>query len=370
MNEWRDPHTAGDPAAEERERRRAEREARRREREAERRSALGDRVRDAMSGEGDGVMPTTGEAPVTPPPSPPASGRAGLGGGDVYRRRRAIGIVAAVVVAALVVVGLLAVAHHFAGGGGSSTPVTAAGHARSVTIPEGYDRAQIAEIAKKDGLRGDYEKASRSVNGFDPSRYGARDAQNLEGFLFPATYDLPRKPTVDDLVVRQLSAFKVDLRKVDLSYAKSKNLTPYDVLIIASIIEREVEVPSERADVAAVVYNRLHAGMPLQIDATIRYAENNYTKPLTNSDLQLDSPYNTYRNPGLPPGPIGNPGLDAMKAAAKPADVPYLYYVVKPDTCGEHFFTDSYKAFQQASQRYDSARQAAGGQSPTSCPSG
>ena len=104
-----------------------------------------------------------------------------------------------------------------------------------------------------------------------------------------------------------------------MSYARSKNLTTYDVLIIASMIEREVQVPKERKLVAAVIYNRLHDGMPLQIDATIRFATDNYTKPLTASDLQLDSPYNTYTNSGLPPGPIGNPGLASIQAAAHPA---------------------------------------------------
>jgi UPF0755 protein len=107
--------------------------------------------------------------------------------------------------------------------------------------------------------------------------------------------------------------------------------------------------------------------MPLQIDATIRFAENNYTKPLGPSDLQLDSPYNTYTNPGLPPGPISNPGLASLEAAARPANVPYLYYVVKPCGNGEHFFTASYDAFLAAQQRYNSARAANGGRSPENC---
>src|SRR6185312_7814941 len=118
---------------------------------------------------------------------------------------------------------------------------------------------------------------------------------------------------------------------------------------------------------AAVIYNRLHDGMPLQIDATIRFATNNFTQPVSSSDLQLDSPYNTYTNTGLPPTPIGNPGLASIEAAARPARVGYLYYVVKPGTCGEHAFSSTFAQFQQDQRRYEEARRAAGGKSPTKC---
>ena len=153
--------------------------------------------------------------------------------------------------------------------------------AKTVTIPEGYDRKQIAEIAKQTGLRGDYLKASESFKGFDPAKYGAQDPQSLEGFLFPATYELPSRPTAEDLVARQLDAFEQNISQVNMGYARSKNLTTYDVVIIASMIEREVQVPKERALVAAVIYNRLHGGMPLQIDATVRYASGNFTEPIS-----------------------------------------------------------------------------------------
>jgi peptidoglycan lytic transglycosylase G len=157
---------------------------------------------------------------------------------------------------------------------------------------------------------------------------------------------------------------------VNMGYARSKNLTTYDVLIIASMIEREVQVPRERKLVAAVIYNRLHAGMPLQIDATIRFATGNFTKPISPSELETDSPYNTYANAGLPPGPIGNPGLASIEAAAKPARVSYLYYVVKPNTCGEHTFATTLAEFNRAKAAYDEARQANGGNAPTpsNCP--
>jgi UPF0755 protein len=295
-----------------------------------------------------------------PPPPPPRGPRN-------VRRRRLLAAAGVLIVVIGIVAAVAALAHHYTAGGGSSTASTKTGPVKKVTIPEGYDRRQTAALVKDAGISGDYMKASESFKGFDPAKYGAQNPSSLEGFLFPATYELPRHPTVDDLIGRQLDAFKQYISQVNMSYAKSKNLTTYDVLIIASMIEREAVVDKDRNLIAAVIYNRLHDGMPLQIDATIRFAENNYTQPLTNSDLQINSPYNSYTNTGLPPTPIGNPGLASIEAAAKPANVNYLYYVAKPNGCG-HFFTASYSAFQQAEARYESARQAAGGQSPTNCP--
>jgi len=236
----------------------------------------------------------------------------------------------------------------------------------SVSVPEGYDRLQTAAVLRKDGVKGSYTSASKSYKGFDPAKYGAKHPANLEGFLFPATYKLKPNQTATDLVGQQLAAFKQYIKRVNMSYARSKNLTTYDVLTIASIIQREAGV-KDFSKVGAVVYNRLHDNMPLQIDATIRFAENNYTKPLTSSDLQLNSPYNTYTNPGLPPGPISNPGLAAIQAAAHPAHVPYLYYVTKPGACGRLLFATTYAEAQRQQARYNNARAAAGGKSPTSC---
>jgi uncharacterized YceG family protein len=132
------------------------------------------------------------------------------------------------------------------------------------------------------------------------------------------------------------------------------------------MIEREVQVAEERELVSAVIYNRLEIGEPLGIDATLRYALDNFDKPLTQSDLATDTPYNTRLVAGLPPTPIGNPGLDAIEAAANPADVDYRFYVVKPGTCGEHVFTASESEFEQAAADYQEALEAEGG-SPTEC---
>jgi UPF0755 protein len=237
----------------------------------------------------------------------------------------------------------------------------------TVTIPEGYDRLQTADLLKQDGVDGSYTAASRSFKGFDPARYGAKNPANLEGFLFPATYKLKPKQDANDLVAQQLAAFQQNIKRVKMKYARSKNLTTYDVVTIASIVQREAGVTGDYPKVAAVVYNRLHDGMPLQVDATIRFAEHNYTKPLTNADLHLNSPYNTYDNMGLPPGPISNPGLAALRAAAHPAHVPYLYYVTKPGACGQLSFAANYRHFLRLQNAYNNARAAAGGKSPTKC---
>ena len=139
------------------------------------------------------------------------------------------------------------------------------------------------------------------------------------------------------------------------------------MVTIASMVEREAQLESERPLIAAVIYNRLHEGMPLGIDATIRCATGNYEEPLTESELAVDSPYNTRTHAGLPPGPIGSPGLASIEAAAHPAKVDYLFYVVKPGACGEHSFSSSEAQFEADVARYNEAREAAGGESPDSC---
>jgi UPF0755 protein len=175
---------------------------------------------------------------------------------------------------------------------------------------------------------------------------------SIEGFLFPATYEFTKLTSSGRLVRDQLVAFRRNWRKVDMRYARSKNLTPYDVLIIASMIEKEAVAPGERKLVSAVIYNRLHNRMPLGIDATIRYGRNvPGTEPLKQSDIHSNNPYNTRNRLGLPPTPIANPGLASMRAAARPARVDYLYFVRKPDGV-HHFFTASESEFCQKSLEY------------------
>jgi UPF0755 protein len=145
---------------------------------------------------------------------------------------------------------------------------------------------------------------------------------------------------------QQLEAFQENWSQLDLAYARKKHLTPYDVLIIASMVEKEALAPDERPKIAAVIYNRLHLHMTLGIDATLRYGLNiPPTQSIRESQLQSDNPYNTRKFAGLPPTPIANPGLASMQAAAHPAHVDYLYYVRKPDHV-HHFFTNSFQAFE------------------------
>jgi UPF0755 protein len=161
----------------------------------------------------------------------------------------------------------------------------------------------------------------------------------LEGFLFPATYEFLPETTTAQLVNKQIAAFNKAWAKVDLAYAESKNLTPYDVLIIASMVEKETLAPEERPLVAAVIYNRLKAGMTLGIDATLRYGlDIPPTESIRQSQLDSDNAYNTRRLTGLPPTPIANPGLASLQAAAHPADVNYLFFARNPDK-ETHFFT-------------------------------
>jgi uncharacterized YceG family protein len=188
-----------------------------------------------------------------------------------------------------------------------------------------------------------------------------------EGFLFPATYRLQAGAPVARLIEDQLRAFRDNFAEVDMRYARRKNLTRYDVLIIASMVEREAQLDRERPLVAGVIYNRLKAGMPLGIDATIRYDTRNWSRPIRQSELDADSPYNTRRVQGLPPTPIGNPGLASLKAAANPSRKDYLFYVVKPGTCGEHSFSSTDAQFAADLAEYNEARAEAGGKSPTSC---
>ena len=218
-----------------------------------------------------------------------------------------------------------------------------------VAIPEGLSRSEIRPLTK--GLRGNYMRASRRSRRLDPTEYKAPRGASLEGFLFPATYELKKGRPVKALVNDQLAHFERNFDKVDLSYAKRKNLTPYDVLIIASLIDREAMVAKERPLIASVIYNRLHDGIPLGIDATVRFVTHNWKRPLRQSELANPSPYNTRVHAGLPPGPIGNPGLASMLAAAHPADVDYLYYVRKRASV-HHFFTADENEFCRKAEEF------------------
>jgi UPF0755 protein len=244
------------------------------------------------------------------------------------------------------------------GGGGSDAPTTTIRQLRQfrVLFPEGFTRMQMAARAQavaKIAVHESHRKVKLSGTSYAAATakprviagFGSKKLP-LEGFLFPDTYDFDRKTTAAQLVNVQLQEFTSKWSTLNLSYARRKNLTPYDVLTIASMIEKEAVAPADRPKVARVIYNRLHLGMTLGIDATIRYALHiPGTKSLTQSDLANPTPYNTRLHAGLPPTPIANPGLASMQAAAHPANGPWLYFVAEPDKV-HTYFTASAQAFE------------------------
>ena len=270
--------------------------------------------------------------------------------------RRRILALGAVALAALVVFALVKITGRSNSAPPPTTPTIVLAKPFRIVFPEGLNREEMAHrvqvVAKiAQGKTKKHVRLSRSgylawsrpraVSGFGSKK------RSLEGFLFPATYDFLAVTTSKELVQKQIDAFGENWRKIDLSYARKKNLTPYDVLIIASLVEKEALAPDERPLIAAVIYNRLHERMNLGIDATTRYGLHvPGTEALRQSQLQSDNPFNT-RNPnvlGLTPTPIANPGLASMQAAAHPAKVGYLYFVRKPDKV-HHYFTRNYQDF-------------------------
>jgi UPF0755 protein len=236
-------------------------------------------------------------------------------------------------------------------------PVVATPPTLTIVFPEGFTRRDMADritavndIARQRRRINPRLSAEAYLKATANSRIPGKFAEDgkrrpLEGFLFPAAYQFERRTTSRQLINRQLEAFERAWKQVDLSYAEARNLTPYDVLIIASLIEKEVSEPEERALVSAVIYNRLRRGMKLGIDATIRYGLGvPPTESLRESHLNSLNPYNTREHLGLTPTPIANPGLASMQAAAHPAPVDYLFFVRKPDK-RHHFFTNDEDEF-------------------------
>jgi peptidoglycan lytic transglycosylase G len=229
----------------------------------------------------------------------------------------------------------------------------------NITIPEGPSIKEEAPKIDKTSLTGSYAKAANSRRTLRAIRkLGApKGTKTAEGFMFPATYTVVEGGPVQNLVDKQLAAFKQNFAKIDMRYAKRKNLTRYDVLIVASLIEREAQLDKERPLIGSVIYNRLKAGTPLGIDATLRYELNMWNRPLRVSELERDSPYNTRTRRDLPPTPIGNPGLKSLKAAAHPAKTDYFFFVRKPGDSGEHAFSETNAEFERDVARYQSSRE-------------
>ncbi len=208
---------------------------------------------------------------------------------------------------------------------------------RTLTIPEGFNMFQIAELLEEEGfLKGEeFLSAARDV---ETIRDLAPRARTLEGYLFPASYQLPRHPEAKEVVAAMVSRFREAWASLPESERIGRKVE--EVVTLASLVEKETGQSNERALVSAVFTNRLRRGIALQCDPTVIYAlglAGRYNGNLLLRDLRFDSPYNTYRYPGLPPGPIANPGERSLRAALAPAPVDYLYFVASGD--GGHLFS-------------------------------
>jgi UPF0755 protein len=221
----------------------------------------------------------------------------------------------------------------------------------SASFPEGYRLQEIADRAAEQlGISATaFKRAARSGDYSIPP-YLPEGTESVEGFLFPNTYDFLTDVDAKGVIERLLEEFDRQARTLPWDQAETLGVSPYEVVTIASMIEREARVPEDRAKIARVIYNRLKEGMALEIDATVQYALGDW-EPILITDREVDHPYNTYRNPGLPPGPIASPGRASLEAALAPADGPWIYYVVI-DAEGHHAFTDSYQEFLRLVDQY------------------
>jgi UPF0755 protein len=219
------------------------------------------------------------------------------------------------------------------------------------TLEDGPDKAAQTELALPPGLRLDQiadrvgelpghtreEFLAAAQSGVVRSRYQPADVTSLEGLVFPDTYFVTKEETDEQLLTRLVSAFDAQADALGIASANASGLSPYQTIVAASLIEREAKLDEDRPLIAAVIRNRLLAGMPLQIDAAVCYAKGGCDKAPTKTDLEIDSPYNTYKVQGLPPTPISDVSAKSLAAAAHPADAPYLYYVLI-DENGKHKF--------------------------------
>ncbi len=222
-----------------------------------------------------------------------------------------------------------------------------------VTIPEGFTIRKTADMLDRRGfIKGkDYvDVATRGQFDYDFLR-GRPPAASLEGFLFPETYLISaRELTANQLVKLQLQQFGVSWNATRRAQAAQRKLSALQVVTLASIIEREAKFDEDRPLVSSVMYNRLAIGMPLQADATVLYAKGAWQASVTYDDRKVDSPYNTYLHPGLPPGPIANPGLKSIDAALQPAQSDYLYYLSDPQ--GHNHYARSNEEFGKLLKQY------------------
>jgi UPF0755 protein len=219
--------------------------------------------------------------------------------------------------------------------------------ARWITIPEGYTIRQIGERLQD-------EKIGSAERFVELAQYGGSSFRtsfrhpgvSLEGYLFPDTYLVPAGATEQSVIQMMLDAFGTKIADSLAGDIARSGMSLHQCMTLASLVEREARIPKDRPLVSAVIRNRLGKGMRLEIDATVLYALGYHKGRVFYRDLDVESPYNTYRNTGLPPGPIANPGLLSIKAALRPARAGYLYYVARPD--GSHIFSSTFEQHKQA----------------------
>lgn len=233
----------------------------------------------------------------------------------------------------------------------------------SVTIPEGLTEYQVAKKFSSAGL----VKYSSFVNELENGNFRSefsflKNAQKgkhqLEGYLFPDTYSVTPGTGSHEIIAMMLKRTQTQMNELKFSKNLKKGYSVNQVMTIASIIEKECQTDQDRAKVSSVIYNRLKKDMPLQMDSTITYLldqTGSHKTQVTYKDLKIDSPYNTYKNAGLPPGPIASPGAASMKAALNPANTKYLYFVVSSKLDGSHVFSSSYSQFQKDKEAYSKA---------------
>ncbi len=226
-----------------------------------------------------------------------------------------------------------------------------------ITIPEGYTLEQIAARVEENGLVTAEEMLAEAESGefdygFLPAEKGERKYR-LEGYLFPATYEFSTKVTAHEILAQMLDRFALSYANIETG--NQSGLSADEVVILASLIESEIQVPQERAVAAGVMINRLEQGMLLQIDSCVQYALGTRNEVVTYDDLEVDSPYNTYKYQGLPVGPICNPGDEALAAAMAPEDNDYLYYVVEAKGSSNHVFCTTYDEFLAAKAAYQNS---------------
>ncbi len=226
----------------------------------------------------------------------------------------------------------------------------------SITFPEGLTIAQMGELVHtKFGIStDDWAKATGQYSKFETHPFVVRakkpDDVDLEGYLFPDTYRFFADATADDIVKKMIDTMEARVGEISAPTGDSKDMTFHEVLTLASIVQREVRKPSEMKNVADVFLKRLSIGMALQADSTVNYVTGGKDPSISLNERDIMSPYNTYKNPGLPPGPISNPGLDALTAVIHPATNSYLYFLT--DDLGNVYYAQTFDQHIQNKARY------------------